>query len=84
MLKEVRKQIRDFAERADRHAYRMGPADHNAEGTLHIKLLRGVGLKAADSNGFSDPYCKLNLGGVVNKSRIVKKTLNPEWQEDFT
>ena len=83
MLKDVRKQIKDFADRSDRYAYRSGPADPNAEGTLHIKLLRGVGLKAADSNGFSDPYCKLSLGGVTHKSKTIKKTLNPEWHEEF-
>ena len=42
-------------------------------------------LLAGDSNGFSDPYFKiphrqygvLDLPGKKNRSKIIKKTLNP-------
>ena len=36
-----------------------------------------------DSNGFSDPYVKLTVAGHQRKSKIVKKTLNPRWNETF-
>ena len=31
-------------------------------GVLRVRLSHGIGLKSADSNGFSDPYVKLTLG----------------------
>merc|ERR550514_735676 len=57
-------------------------------GTLRVRLSHAVGLKSADSNGFSDPYCKLTVhcekGKVTHKSKIIYKELNPRWEEDFT
>jgi GTPase-activator protein for Ras-like GTPase/C2 domain len=37
----------------------------------------------ADLNGLSDPQCKLTFGALKKKTRIVKKSLNPIWSEDF-
>ena len=45
-----------------------------------------------DFEGFSDPYCKLFLlqedGRVVvgskKQTKVLKKTLNPEWNAIFT
>jgi len=50
---------------------------------LTVVLKRGKGLLAADKNGFSDPFVKLALGSEQYKSTIVKKSLNPEWNESF-
>ena len=52
-------------------------------GTLHVRLERGSGLKAADWNGKSDPYVKLSLGGVHHQSRVVEKSLEPAWEQSF-
>ena len=52
-------------------------------GVLRVRLSHAVGLKSADSNGYSDPYCKLTLGKTTFKSPIIKKTLNPRWDKDF-
>lgn len=55
--------------------------------TAHIKVLEARDLKAADSHGFSDPYCRLTLGDDKKKNsqktKVVKRTLNPKWQETF-
>ena len=91
MLKAVRSQIDTYAERADREiehslnvaAAALKPADEAAVGTLHVRLARATGLKSADLNGFSDPYVKLTFNGVTQKSRIIKKTLDPEFNETF-
>merc|ERR1712110_590927 len=70
----------------------MGPdkeaaAKLNAEllssGTVRVVLKRGEKLKSADSNGFSDPYVKLQLGPQQHKSKTIKKTLDPQWDESF-
>lgn len=51
-------------------------------GLMSIKLLRGIDLPAADSNGFSDPFAILKSNDAeVFRSKTVKKTLNPEWNE---
>ena len=52
-------------------------------GTLTIRLLRATALAAADSNGLSDPYVRLSLGSIKHKSKVVPKSLNPHWDEDF-
>ena len=64
-------------------------------GMLTCVLIKADGVKAADRGGTSDPYCKLSMpagldtGGkqsgkaIKHKSRVVDKTLNPEWNETF-
>ncbi|KAL1520983.1 hypothetical protein AB1Y20_022541 [Prymnesium parvum] len=52
-------------------------------GSLKVHLVRGSGLMAADKNGFSDPYVVAKLGKATKKSKVIKKTLNPEWNETF-
>ena len=80
ILGEVRSKITDFAERTQ--AKRPTVADLEAEGTLFVQLLRGNGLLAADANGFSDPYVKLSLGEQKQRSKTMKKTLNPVWTNE--
>ena len=61
-------------------------------GTVWVTIDEGKGLLAADSGGTSDPYVVVstgpngpNVGGDVKKAgkfpatRVVKKTLDPEW-----
>lgn len=40
-------------------------------------------LPAMDLNGLSDPYVKVKLGKHKFKTKVVKKTLNPYWGEEF-
>ncbi|KAE8686358.1 C2 and GRAM domain-containing protein [Hibiscus syriacus] len=53
-----------------------------------MKLIVGVmearNIPAMDINGFSDPYVKLQLGKQRYKTKVVKKTLNPIWGEEFS
>ena len=53
-------------------------------GVLRVKLTHAIGLKSMDSNGFSDPYCKLTFGKTTFKSKTIMKSLNPRWDETFT
>ncbi|CAK7205058.1 Tricalbin-2 [Sporothrix eucalyptigena] len=56
----------------------------NNMGNLRVDVLDAENLPAADSNGKSDPYCKFDLHGTeVFKSKVIKKTLNPTWNEFF-
>ncbi|CAO2820597.1 unnamed protein product [Amaranthus hypochondriacus] len=55
----------------------------NALGLLRIKIKRGVNLAIRDVNS-SDPYVILRLANQKLKTRIIKKCLHPEWNEDLT
>ncbi|KAJ3081556.1 hypothetical protein HK102_002275 [Quaeritorhiza haematococci] len=52
-----------------------------------ITIIEARNLKAADLNGKSDPYVKIKdvkgLKGDGAKTRVIKKTLNPQWNETF-
>lgn len=53
-------------------------------GKLRVDILDGSDLPAADRNGKSDPYCRFELNGQeIYKTKTIKKTLNPTWNEFF-
>jgi Ca2+-dependent lipid-binding protein len=55
------------------------------QGALRVTLLSAHDLLAADRGGKSDPFAVFTLSGErVYKSSTKKKTLNPEWNEDFS
>ena len=50
------------------------------DGVLTVVVTKAQNLAAADTNGFSDPYCELQMGKAIpQKTRTVKRTLNPEF-----
>ena len=54
-----------------------------AIGTVVIHSCRN--LKAADPNGFSDPYVRMVVGGKHKcTTKVIKKTLNPAWDEEHS
>jgi len=52
---------------------------------LHIKVIEARNLAAMDFGGTSDPYCRVknNFNKQQFKTKIVDKTLNPKWGEEF-
>eukprot|EP00808_Paulinella_micropora_P025949 g17538.t1 len=53
--------------------------------TLNVTVEEAKDLKGADFNGLSDPYVKIEFGGVQRlKTKAIAKTLNPKWQETFS
>lgn len=57
----------------------------NMLGLLRIRIHRGVNLAIRDVHfGSSDPYVVVRLGKQKLKTRVVKKNVNPEWEEDLT
>ncbi|KAM7401977.1 hypothetical protein PAMP_017254 [Pampus punctatissimus] len=58
-------------------------------GLLRIHLLEAQSLIAKDNlmggmvKGKSDPYVKINIGGVTFKSHVIKENLNPTWNEMY-
>ncbi|XP_069564869.1 extended synaptotagmin-1 [Brachyistius frenatus] len=63
--------------------------DFGKEGLLRIHLLEAQSLVAKDNlmggmvKGKSDPYVKINVGGVSFKSHVIKENLNPTWNEMY-
>ncbi|KAK9532218.1 hypothetical protein VZT92_009615 [Zoarces viviparus] len=58
------------------------------QGRLMVGVVRCAHLAAMDSNGYSDPFVKICLKPDMgkkakNKTQIKKKTLNPEFNEEF-
>ncbi|XP_023276947.1 rabphilin-3A-like isoform X1 [Seriola lalandi dorsalis] len=59
------------------------------QGRLIVGVVRCAHLAAMDSNGYSDPFVKVSLKPDMgkkakNKTQIKKKTLNPEFNEEFS
>ncbi|KAF5729459.1 hypothetical protein HS088_TW21G01625 [Tripterygium wilfordii] len=55
----------------------------NLMGLLRIHVQRGVNLAVRDVTT-SDPYAVIKMGRQKLKTRVVKKNINPEWNEDLT
>ncbi|CAH9083971.1 unnamed protein product [Cuscuta epithymum] len=54
-------------------------------GVLSVTVISADDLPAADLLGKADPYVVLTLrkAGTKNKTRVVMKSLNPEWNQTF-
>ncbi|KAM3342830.1 protein C2-DOMAIN ABA-RELATED 1-like [Capsicum galapagoense] len=55
----------------------------NQLGILRIRVIRGINLAIRDLRS-SDPYVVVRMGKQKLKTRVVKKSVNPEWNEDLT
>ncbi|XP_059450751.1 protein C2-DOMAIN ABA-RELATED 4-like [Corylus avellana] len=55
----------------------------NLIGLLRIHVQKGVNLAIRDVRS-SDPYVIIKMGRQKLKTRVVKKNINPEWNEDLT
>ncbi|GFS95314.1 multiple C2 and transmembrane domain-containing protein 1 [Nephila pilipes] len=53
------------------------------DSVVTIVLVEGKNLLAMDENGTSDPYVKFSLGNERYKSKVMFKTLDPQWLEQF-
>ncbi|XP_050977465.1 rabphilin-3A isoform X2 [Labeo rohita] len=62
---------------------------NSQQGRLIVGVVRCAHLAAMDSNGYSDPFVKIYLKPDMGKkakckTQIKKKTLNPEFNEEFS
>ncbi|KAL4313215.1 hypothetical protein GQ457_01G036980 [Hibiscus cannabinus] len=55
----------------------------NLMGLLRIHVHRGVNLAIRDVVS-SDPYVVIRMGHQKLKTRVIKKNINPEWNDDLT
>eukprot|EP01119_Soliformovum_irregulare_P019013 TRINITY_DN593_c0_g1_i4.p1 TRINITY_DN593_c0_g1~~TRINITY_DN593_c0_g1_i4.p1 ORF type:complete len:657 (-),score=175.68 TRINITY_DN593_c0_g1_i4:386-2356(-) len=59
------------------------PGINHLPSALFVSVLAARNLASKDTNGLSDPYVKLTLGHKSKKTKIIKKELNPVFNEDF-
>ncbi|KAG6483372.1 C2 domain-containing protein At1g53590-like [Zingiber officinale] len=52
-------------------------------GYVKLEMLEGADMKPSDRNGFSDPYVKGQLGPYRFRTKTQRKTLSPNWLEEF-
>lgn len=74
--------------RASRLALRNKPkwevsANDSVAKQLVVDLVAGKDLAVMDKNGKSDPYCVLSFQSRKAKSKYVRFTTNPSWQQRF-
>ncbi|OVA20611.1 C2 calcium-dependent membrane targeting [Macleaya cordata] len=50
---------------------------------LCVYVLEARDLPVKDSEGLTDAFVKLHVGKYKSKTRVLKKTLNPVWNEEF-
>ncbi|TXG69815.1 hypothetical protein EZV62_004750 [Acer yangbiense] len=50
---------------------------------LTVRVIEARNIPAMDLNGFSDPYVRLQLGKQRSRTKVVKKSLSPSWEEEF-
>lgn len=50
---------------------------------LSVHVIEARGLRALDPDELSKPYARLQLGKHRLKTQVIKKTINPVWEEEF-
>ena len=50
---------------------------------LSIRVIQAVDIPAMDEEGTSDPYLIINCGHMKKRSKVIQRTLKPQWHEDF-
>lgn len=51
---------------------------------LLVRVIEAKNLPSIDQHGSIDPFVKLKVGSQRFKTKVVKKSLNPSWCEEFS
>jgi Ran GTPase-activating protein (RanGAP) involved in mRNA processing and transport len=82
---EVQKEVQREAKKLARGNVGEDEDEHEKErGSLRVEVLQARGIVAMDSGGTSDPFVEVSVGKTLKVTRVVKKTLKPKWEQDFT
>jgi hypothetical protein len=55
----------------------------NDSGFVTVTLLSGRGIMGKNADGFSDPFCIIEIDSQVHFSKIKKATCDPTWNETY-
>lgn len=64
------------------HEHAEGKNQANSTTRLHIRLHNATDLNGKDE-GKSDPFVAMKVGHATIKSKVVEKSLNPNWDQEF-
>ncbi|XP_057952419.1 synaptotagmin-5 [Malania oleifera] len=76
---ELRLQIE--AVKIDDHDVSRGSAAGSGNGWIELVLIEARDLIAADLRGTSDPYVRVQYGNLKRRTKVMYKTLNPQWNQ---
>lgn len=55
----------------------------SGNGWIELVLIEGRDLVAADIRGTSDPYVRIQYGNLKRRTKVMYKTLHPQWHQTF-
>ncbi|KAI8528684.1 hypothetical protein RHMOL_Rhmol12G0166700 [Rhododendron molle] len=58
-----------------------GSTSGSINGCIELVLIEARDLVAADIRGTSDPYVKIHYGNRKRRTKVMDKTLNPQWHQ---
>jgi len=56
-----------------------GKKNENSEKLLVVGLISAKNLAKRDKATFNDPYCTVKVGSVIERSIVLRQTVNPIW-----
>jgi len=51
--------------------------------SLRVEVVQASDLPRADMFGLSDPFVTLKLNGIELKTKVMKNTLSPKWEQEL-
>ncbi|XP_021964596.1 intersectin-2 isoform X1 [Folsomia candida] len=54
-----------------------------AVGRLLVVVMEGENLADRDKSGKSDPYCEISLGSEIKRTKVIRGSLNPKWNDSM-
>ncbi|KAI8528683.1 hypothetical protein RHMOL_Rhmol12G0166600 [Rhododendron molle] len=58
-----------------------GSTNGSINGWIELVLIEARDLVAADIRGTSDPYVRIHYGNIKRRTKVMYKTLNPQWHQ---
>ncbi|GLJ11106.1 hypothetical protein SUGI_0143120 [Cryptomeria japonica] len=77
---EVRLKIEVQKTDQDTDGYQTSSTD-TGNGWIELVLIEAKDLVAADWRGSSDPYVRVQYGSMKKRTKVMYKTLNPQWNQ---
>lgn len=78
---ELRLQIE--AVKIDDYEGPMGSLAGTSNGWIELVIIEARDLVAADLRGTSDPYVRVHYGNLKRRTKVIDRTLNPQWYQTF-
>lgn len=78
---EIRLEIEPI--KNDRSNSMQSSSSKAGAGWIELVIMEGRDLVAADLRGTSDPYVRVQYGNKKKRTKVIYKTLTPQWNQTF-